>query len=599
MGASDYMVGNAPGGVSYAPPNYAAQLQQGIGNLYGDYFQGAQQRRTLELQKPILDANGQPITDPGALLPEILRRGGTEAAQDYVKAMLPLMIGQQANMASENMLNPGARSPAPTAAAGPAQLGVQPQVAGGGSAASAMPNKTPGPPVAGEGQDSIRTLAGELFGADRDVLPFINRTAKELRINPDSPVNPSQASAVRARLRQLAQGEGGTVGPAETNTRAQATSAADEATPSSASPGAPFAPHSGASGSPAPAPTAAPETAVPGGQSTPTARQAVPAQQPPAPVRQPVRPPPAQGGTTDPTLGGLVPKGWTAESRIAALVRAASLPGLPEARKQGYLSQVKAIQDVLAKNAELTPEQKNAQSSGMTSTAEYEKIKKQNEDDVTRYGKMLSGIQGSAGAANRQLEHIQLAEGIYQNPNFYSGAGEGLNLWYKKVVAALNPNSTEALPQEAFRKTMAAAVLNQVEQLKDDTAAVGGGGRIFQSQIELMEKAANNPDNSIAANRALTEINKRVALRAKEIAGMANSYKGGHLDAQFAQKVDDYFTQHPMFTAKEMADIRTIAPPVAPTSVKTPADLKAWEGKFGLKSGDPFKTPKSEIKYVP
>jgi len=219
-------------------------------------------------------------------------------------------------------------------------------------------------------------------------------------------------------------------------------------------------------------------------------------------------------------------------------------------------------------------------------------------DDTTRYGKQLSSIQGSAQAANRMLQHIQFAEGIYKDPNFYSGAGEGLNLMYKRVVNALNPGNTDSLPQEAFRKTMAASVLNQVEQLKDDTAAVGGGGRIFQAQIELMEKAANNPDNSIPANRLLTEISKRGALESKRIAQMANSYKGGHLDAGFAQMVDDYYTKHPMFTDAEMKDIRLIAPPVAPT-LHSHEEIVSWSRKAGLKPGDPVKLPNGRIVTAP
>ncbi len=238
------------------------------------------------------------------------------------------------------------------------------------------------------------------------------------------------------------------------------------------------------------------------------------------------------------------------------------------------------IRDSIGKYNEPTPTQKDVETGADLRAA-------QNKEDTTRYGKQMAAIQGSSQAANRQLEHIQLAEGIYSNPNFYSGAGEGLNLAYKRVVNALNPNSTESLPQEAFRKTMAASVLNQVEQLKDDTAAVGGGGRIFQAQIELMEKAANNPDNSINANRLLTEVAKRAALAAKTIAQMANSYKGGHLDAGFAQKLDDYYTEHPMFKPEEITDIRRIAPPLA----RTPADLK----KIGWKDGEPFRTPDGRI----
>ena len=113
-----------------------------------------------------------------------------------------------------------------------------------------------------------------------------------------------------------------------------------------------------------------------------------------------------------------------------------------------------------------------------------------------------------------------------------------------------------------------------------------------------MEKAANNPDNSIAANRLLTEISKRSALEAKHIAQMANSYKGGHLDAQFAQMVDDYYTQHPMFTKAEMADNRLIAPPVAP-KLNSEAEAKAWARKAGINPGEPVKLPSGRIVTAP
>ncbi len=113
-----------------------------------------------------------------------------------------------------------------------------------------------------------------------------------------------------------------------------------------------------------------------------------------------------------------------------------------------------------------------------------------------------------------------------------------------------------------------------------------------------MEKAANNPDNSIAANRLLTEISKRSALEAKWIASEANKYKGGHLDAGFAQKIDDHYTQHPMFTPDEMRDIRMIAPPVAP-KLDSQEQATAWARKAGLKAGDPMKMPSGRIVPAP
>lgn len=259
-------------------------------------------------------------------------------------------------------------------------------------------------------------------------------------------------------------------------------------------------------------------------------------------------------------------------------------PAQKDAADKAIATAQKAIEqrtELLNKNAELTPTAKDV-ASGASKTQE------QNKDDVTRYGKQLAGIQGSAGTANRFLsQYAPLAEAIYNDPNTQTGVGEAWNLAWKKVKNFVDPSNTESLGQEAYRKVTAGSVLNQVEQLKDDTAAVGGGSRIFQAQIQLMQEAAGNPDNTLPALRLLTEVAKRSAQASKVVAAMANSYNGGHLDAQFAQKVDDYFTTHPMFKPDELSDIRRIAPP----TVRTPEDLK----RIGWKDGDPFKTPDGRV----
>jgi hypothetical protein len=62
-GASDYMVGNAPQGASYAAPLIGFMLGERIAGLPEQYFRGTQHARTLALQNAY--PNGMPMTtDP-------------------------------------------------------------------------------------------------------------------------------------------------------------------------------------------------------------------------------------------------------------------------------------------------------------------------------------------------------------------------------------------------------------------------------------------------------------------------------------------------------------------------------------------------------
>src|SRR6202030_1354098 len=91
MGASDYVSVQGPDYARYANPNFGLKLGEMLGQLPDAYMQGRQMRRTLELQKPILDPNtGEPSTDTGTVSKELLRRGGGE----YAKDMLPFLQRQ-------------------------------------------------------------------------------------------------------------------------------------------------------------------------------------------------------------------------------------------------------------------------------------------------------------------------------------------------------------------------------------------------------------------------------------------------------------------------------------------------------------------------
>lgn len=249
------------------------------------------------------------------------------------------------------------------------------------------------------------------------------------------------------------------------------------------------------------------------------------------------------------------------------------LDNLPARDRQGMIfggPAAKVITDVVSKNAEQTPAGKDARDPAVL---RYDNAKEQGKADVKQYSDLHKGLSGAGYTAANSQPYVDAAKGLLNDPGFYSGSGEGLNLGYKRFLAAAGIEPGAALPQEAFRKVMAANILQQVNSLKAEAEAMGqNGGRIFSSQIELMEKAAQNPDNSIAANRYLTEVAARSAARTQKIADLADDYKtaNGALDAGFEKGMREYLTKNPMFTAKELANPSLVGKPdAAPASAPT------------------------------
>jgi hypothetical protein len=217
-------------------------------------------------------------------------------------------------------------------------------------------------------------------------------------------------------------------------------------------------------------------------------------------------------------------------------------------------------------------------------------------EEAKRGGALYNGIQGAARAYDEMRPHLDAMSSIFKDPNFYSGTGSQLNLAYKRALVALGGDPNVALPQEAIKKVLAQNILNQVNQLKSEAGAMGqGGGRIFQSQIKLMEDAAQKADNSPAALRYLTELGYRTGQHIQEVQDLADKYNGGRLDNGFNPILAKYNREHPMFSAAEMKDIRLVAPP----EFTSPAQVQA----SGLPKGSPFKFQKPDgtfgIKYVP
>lgn len=231
--------------------------------------------------------------------------------------------------------------------------------------------------------------------------------------------------------------------------------------------------------------------------------------------------------------------------------------------------------------------------------------KKQAEGEAERYGKRYDAIQESGSRALADLPQLDLAKKLMDDPNFYSGVGEKYNLVYKRLLSTFGSDPNVAAPQEAFRKIIAASILDQIKGL-------AGTGQIRVAEIKIMEQAAANAENTPAANKILVEIASRLQQRAADLAAIAQNYKDGRLDQGFDRLVRMYDQgkmpeqtvkafglqrQGSLLTEDEIKSFRelikppqkTEAPSAASQAPKNPPSVGAVEQGYRFKGGDPGK----------
>jgi hypothetical protein len=222
------------------------------------------------------------------------------------------------------------------------------------------------------------------------------------------------------------------------------------------------------------------------------------------------------------------------------------------------------------------------------------------EANAKRYGALHAGVSGGGDTAADGLYLTKIAKGAINDPRFYSGTVSNAIQDLKKAGVALNLLPQDyTTPTEVLNKVMASNILSQVDELKSQQEAMsaGGGGRIFQSQIELMQKAAQNPENSVAANRYLTALAEWSANRRIKIANMADDYAqahGGRLDAGFNKSLRNAIVNDPdLALPKELqfagsegaAASRTDQTGAQPKTISTQQEYEA------LPSGDSYIAP--------
>jgi hypothetical protein len=202
--------------------------------------------------------------------------------------------------------------------------------------------------------------------------------------------------------------------------------------------------------------------------------------------------------------------------------------------------------------------------SNQPSILESERNKEIMKGDVARSDKLYPALVEVGQLGRHAKMNTKLSTALVDEPGFYSGFANGLTETAKKIAVALGYDPNGAFPMEAFRKITAENINTQINEMKTAAAQMGGAaGRIFQSQISLMEKASQNLENTPAANRFLAQLQSRAADMNIAIGKMAIQYKKEHkvLDSGFDEQLDKYIEEHPLFSDDELGNLRKIATP--------------------------------------
>lgn len=305
---------------------------------------------------------------------------------------------------------------------------------------------------------------------------------------------------------------------------------------------------------------------------------------------------------------GAIPTGTDPEiqKQIAVYTAIASNPSYPKPVQEAALTRLKALQDQGQPTGPMKEYDLYRRQGGDVSFADFQAQNEAKKTAATEEAKLnavkYQSLVDNGTKAQQEIPQLQMLQTQMEDPNFFSGAGEKYNLLYKRLKSAVGIDPDAAVPQEFLRKATAANVLSSLGALK-------GLGQIRVAEINMAREAAASPENSIPANKLLTEISIRTHQRNSDIADMAQSYKekNGSLDAGFDKLVTQYGRDHPLFSNAEIKDFhnvigqapKTTSAAATPAKFNSPADVHAAVASGKLKSGDPFLTPSGQTKYVP
>jgi len=168
-------------------------------------------------------------------------------------------------------------------------------------------------------------------------------------------------------------------------------------------------------------------------------------------------------------------------------------------------------------------------------------------------------IQKAGASASEAKNSLTAMRSLMDDPNFYSGAGGESVLGLKRAFVALGGDPNATATTEAFNALAKKAAL-------DNMGGSLGAGFSNADRGFVVEQTAN-VGNTPEGNKALIDINIKLASRKEQIAKMARAYadrNNGRMDYKFYDEIAQWAEANPLFPVKQGQPPGGAGQPLAP-----------------------------------
>lgn len=159
--------------------------------------------------------------------------------------------------------------------------------------------------------------------------------------------------------------------------------------------------------------------------------------------------------------------------------------------------------------------------------------------------KYYTGVSDQAQQAAANSAQYDEASKIVNSPDFYSGIGSGVVQFIKRAKTALGGDPAAAGAMDTFEKLRNSLNLGSLR------TQLGGLGQIRLAEVNMVDRANANLDNSVAANKALVLMGQAINNRVIQAGQMANDYvsaHGGVADQTLRNRLFNYYKNQPLMS---------------------------------------------------
>ena len=223
--------------------------------------------------------------------------------------------------------------------------------------------------------------------------------------------------------------------------------------------------------------------------------------------------------------------------------------------------------------------------------------------EIAASQKNYQGLQGLARVGHDVNETADMAKSLISDPDFASGTGAGFQQKWKNLLVATGHDPRLGFSQGVFTKITSEMVQAQLNQAKAMAAEMGGSaGRVFQAQIEQIEKSSPSMEGMTPAqNMFLVDQWQRIAKRNIAVGNMAADHmdaNGGRLGPSWDKKVSKYIEDNPLYSKNELKEgLSNIgAPQMTQGMTGPPSGVMAGASQVPMPGGSPpadFLSPQS------